>query len=290
MSDTLSGVYIEYEYITLVRVAQESGAIENMEIVPLDTMESHEKSVLEGLRQLKKSGTFIKGEPVHVAFQSEQTIFFQTELSPLVEDVHEAMSWELMNRTDLPLDQFTFVSIALGENRAMGVAQPISEVKRYTNLLKKVGLKPASLGLNLISIVNLMEVNYGAGKETILFHVSAPTSYVIYVKDGMLWDVRLIYGLDEAVTPDELVPQLIAALTDLKRSWNISDELLTKMSGSLISNVQVRTDLVKYLPNCYELNCFERIENQTGNDTDTIMKFNPIVSVAAGLAISEVAR
>lgn len=284
MSNTVSGIYIEYEYISFVRVDKDSGAIVTTENIPLDTMIPHEKSVAEGLKQLKIS--LKKGEPVYFSFQSAQTIIFQTEISPLVEDVHEALSWELLSRTDEELDKFSFVTLTLGDDRALGIAQPQEEIKKYLKLLKKVGVRPRGVSLNIIGLMNLMELNYGTGKETVLFHVSAPTSFIIYVRDGMLWDVRMIYGLDEAVTSEELVPSLMNGLAELKNIWNINDELLTKMSGALLSNQKIKRDLVQGLPNCYELNCFEKIPDETGNDENTNSRLNPVVSVAAGLALS----
>ncbi len=288
MSKSVGGIYIEYEYVTFVRVDAETGGITNTEIIALDTSSSPEKSVIEGLKELKDSKTFIKGEPVYFAFQSEQTISFQSELAPEVEDIHEALSWELLSRTDLPLNSFSFVTIPLGTDRALGMAQPQLEIKKNLKLLKKVGIKPAGLSLPVVSLVNLMEINYGVGKETVLFHVSAPTSFIIYVRDGMLWDVRMVYGIDETVSSEELVPLILSEFSQLKKRWSINNELLTKMSGSLITNAQIKAELVKALPNCYELNCFEKIENNTGNDLETILKFNPTVSVAAGLALSGV--
>ncbi len=290
MIDTVSGLYIEREYITLVRADQDTGGISNMEIVPLDTDVTYDKSVIEGLKQLKKSGSLLKGEKVFFAFQSEQSILFQTKLAPEVDDIHEAMSWELLNRTDQPLDSFTFVTLPLEESRAFGIAQDYSDVKKHLKYLKKVGIKPAGLSVPVVSLVNLLEMNYGAGKETILFNISAPCSSVIYIKDGVLWDVQMIYGLDESTSPKELVDMLLEELAELKRKWSVPAELLTRMTGSLITNAQMKAEIVKALPNCYELNCFELVKNNTGNDLNTISMYNPIVSIAAGLAVSGVAQ
>jgi len=289
MIDTVSGLYIEREYITLVRADRDTGGISNMEIVPLDTDTPYDQSIFEGLKQLKQSGSLIKGEPVHFSFQSEKTIFFQSELAPEVDDIHEAMSWELLNRTDQSLDSFTFVSLPLEDNRALGIAQDYSDVKKHIKLLKKVGIKPTSLSVPSVGLVNLLEANYGAGKETILFNISSPCSSVIYIKNGVLWDVHMIYGLDESTSPKELLSMLLEGLSELKCKWDVQDELLTRMTGSLVTNTAIKDEIEKALPNCYELNCFELVVNNTGNDMNTISMYNPIVSTAAGLAVSGVA-
>ncbi len=288
MKKSACGIYIESEYITLVRADRESGGITAVEVISLDSSLVHGKRILAGLKQLKASGSVKRGEPVWFAFQSEQSIFFQTQIDSNVEDIHESLSWELMCRTDESPEKFAFSAISLSEDRALGLAQRIEDVQKYTKLLAKIGIKPHALTIDVVALVNLLEKNYGGNKETILFYASAPVSSVIYVKDGLLWDVRMIYGIEESMTPSELVPLFLRARNELRDVWDIHDELLTKMTGSLVSNQQIRAELAKALPNCYELNCFEMVENKTGSDTEALSAYNPVVAVAAGLALSGV--
>lgn len=288
MKKNACGIYFESEYITLVRADRDSGGFTAVEVVPLDCSLVHEKRFSAGLKQLKASGSLVRGEPVWFAFQSEQSIFFQAELADQVEDIHEMLSWELMCRTDEPAENFSFSAVPLGENRALGFAQRTEDVQKYTKLLGKVGVKPQVLSVDVVALVNLLEKNYGENKETILFYASSPVSSVIYVRDGLLWDVRMIYGIEDTTTPAELIPLFLRARNELRDLWDIPDQLLTKMTGSLVSNHHIRAEMASLLPNCYELNCFEMVENKTGSDTNTLSAYNPVAAVAAGLALSGV--
>jgi len=288
MKKSATGIYIESEYISLVRADRESGGITTVEVIPLDNSLSEDKAIHDGLKQLKSSGAIKRGEPIWFAFQSEQSIFFQTEYSPEVADVHETLSWELTCRTDEPIENFSFSAVPLGDNRALGLAYRTSDVARYTKMLAKVGIKPKALSVDFVSLVNLLEANHGANKETILFFASVPSSSVIYVRDGKLWDIRMIYGIEESTTPDELVPLFLHARNELRERWDIHDELLTKMTGSLVANPQIRSELARALPNCYELNCFETVPNETGSDAEKLSAYTAVVAVAAGLALSGV--
>jgi len=288
MKKHVSGIYIESEYITFVQADRDSGAITAVEVIPLDNSLAGDKPVLSGLKELKSTGALKGGAPVWFAFQSEQALFFNTPVSPDVEDIHEALSWELTCRTDETPESFNFSAVSLSDNRALGFAYRSKDIVRYQKLLSKIGVKPKCLSVDTVSLVNLLEKNHGSKKETILFYASAPVSSVIYVKDGFLWDVRMIYGIEDSISADELVPQFLRARNELRELWDIHDELLTKMTGSLISNLQIRSELAKALPNCYELNCFENVGNETGIDEETLLKYNSIVSVATGLALSGV--
>jgi hypothetical protein len=287
MSNHIGGLYIEHEYITFVKVDDESGEIVSMEVIPLDTsFESHEESIIDGLKQLKESESLEKKGKINFAYQSEQCVYFRTIIDSEIEDIYEQMSWELMVRVDAPIESFTIGTIpSLDNSSAFAVAQPIKTNKKYLSYLKKIGVKPKILSNVVISLANLLEQNYGANQETVLFYVSAPTSYVIYIKGGELWDTRSLYAIEEGVTPHEIVPKLMIALNDLKKRWDINDHLLTKMTGSLISDPSMKAEIVKLLPNCYEVNCFERIKNGTGIDLETVASYNSIISVAAGLAL-----
>lgn len=288
MIKSASGIYIESQYITLVRANQETGGIEAIEVIPLDGTISAEKAQLTGLKQLKSSGSLKRGEPVSFAFQSEQSIFFQTSISPNAQDLHEALSWELTCRTDESPDKFAFSAVPLGDDHSLGLAYRDEDVQKYTKLLAKIGVKPQVLSVDVVALVNLLEKNYGGIKETILFYVAEPVSSVIYIKDGLLWDVRMIYGIDKSMSPADLVPQLLRSRNELRELWDIHDDLLTKMTGSLIANAQVRSELAKALPNCYELNCFESVANETGIEMADLTTYNPVIAVAAGLALSGV--
>jgi len=288
MKKSSCGIYIESEYITCVRADNQSGSILTVEVIPLDSSLPEEKSVLAGLKQLKSSGSLKRGEPVLFAFQSEQSLFFQTPISSDIDDLHEALSWELTCRTDESPSNFSFSAVPLNNGAALGFAYRSSDVNRYLKMLGKIGVKPKALSVDTVSLVNLLEKNYGANKETILFYASVPVSSVIYVKDGNLTDIRMIYGIEEQMTPSELVPLFLNARNELREVWDIHDELLTKMTGSLISNVQIRSELVKSLPNCYDLDCFEKVANETGTDTETLITYSPVIAVAMGLALSGV--
>ena len=284
MVKSVAGLYIEYEYITFVRVDEETNSVINMEIIPLDTELVLDKSILDGLKQLKKSGTLIKKEKIHVAYQSEENIFFNSQSNEYVEDLHEQLSWELMVRVDKDISKYSFASIPLDDNRGVGIATLVERDKKIVSLLKKIGITPASLGSNIVSLANVFDLNYDSRKDAVIFHLASKDSFLLYIKNGLPYDVVDMYGLTDS-NAEELTSILENNFNLFATKWNISSNIPKKVSGHLYNVYAIKEALGKKFENIDVLNSFERVKNETGTPNEIVSEYNPIITVATGLAL-----
>lgn len=284
MNKTVKGLYFQPDSITIVSADRQSGAFLDISRVILDPTVPPEERVILGLKHLKSTNMIKRSDFLSFSYQTEQMIYFQTKFDSSV-DEHEMLSWELTNRTDRNPSDFSFAIIPIDTDRAVGIAYPHIETDVYIKALKKVGFKASSLSPDFTAIVNLCEHAHGSTKDTIIFHAASPVSTAICIKEGRLWDVRMMYEIDPLISPADYSAILKQTMDELQQTWDIPNGILTKITGSMISDKTFKAELLRSMPNCYELNCLENCINETGLSDSELEEFNSYIAVAAGLTI-----
>jgi hypothetical protein len=284
MSDSVTGLYIGYEYITLARWLSNEKIVENITIQNLDTTLPYAKAVAEGFDELREHNALIKGEQVVLSFASKTSELFITDVDSLVEDTHEMLSWELMMRANAPLNKYSFSTAKLHDNRYVGYAVMQKEIKEYEKMLKKAKVKTVAIDSDIFAIVNLFEQMEGRGKSGVLLILDSGRTAIVAVEAGVISTIKFLSAVDETIDASDISSKLSSSIEELSNDYSIAIDGGIFVFGELLTDMQLRESLVSGIKNSKIMNLFNKISEKTGIDSDSLERYAPLVSVAVGLS------
>ncbi|MGM0443171.1 MAG: hypothetical protein ACQEQV_03195 [Fibrobacterota bacterium] len=281
------GLHFTSDYIVLARREGREPGVDSVSIQPLDESVSYEKALREGLDQLVEHQLLAPKEEVSLAFLSEGTHIFQTELPTGIDDIHEMMSWELMLRINDSVDNYLFDTVSVGLNRAVGIAVREEEVRFYMHLLKKRKIRLSAVDSDVIALFNLFDLNYDTASPAVLLMLDRQKVTFILVQNRSIYSVAQLPPFNAQRSTDDELHRLKEAVRIILKEYNYSKALPTYFCGDLLTDTALQDRVLATIPQSRMLNPFNRLSSGIGMDEATLDRFSPLIAVAVGLAQRE---
>lgn len=292
--NTISGISINYNYISIATADLDEGVILNMSIQPLDfDIEDVWERLDDGLTTLFEDMK-LKGENISVSLPAEHAIVKVFEADPLEEDYDEFLSWELSQQIVGNLEDYVYDYERLnipGENESNKfflTAYRKSAVDKVSQLIKSKKQHPLVVEPDAFSLINIFELNYrdNLADPALLVYSEVGNIKVILTKNGHFIDMQSKIIPEDGSWGEEL-KVLCDHILSVNNSVVQQGTLKVLYSGDDFSeeeNVNVVKDIY---PEAELLSPFNKIKNLSGWSDEDLQKYLPRLAVAVGLAIRD---
>lgn len=292
--NTISGISINSNYISLVTADLQEAIIQNMSIQPLDVdIEDSWERLEAGLTTLFDEAK-LKGENIAVSLPAEFAIIKVFDVDPQEEDLDEFLEWELSQQIVGNLEDYVFDYERLkipgeGEtNKFFVTAYRKNAVDKIVKLLKSKKQHPIIVEPDIFSLINIYELNYSEylADPTLIIFCELNTIKVVLTKDGHFIDLHTKTLEEESSFSDEL-KKLCDHILQINQEVIQQGPLKVVFSGDFFSEEENVNSLKELYPNSEILSPFNKIKDLSGWSDEYQQKYLPRLPIAVGLAIRD---
>lgn len=292
--NTISGISINSNYITIAKADQDEGVVLNMSIQPLDyDIDDLWERIGDGFTNLFDD-LKLKGENVAVSLPAEFAIIniFEADLDE--ENYDEFLNWELSQHIVGDVEDYAFdyerINIP-GENdsnKFFLTAYRKDSVDIVSRLLKGKKQHPVVVEPDAFSLINIFEMNYKdiLADPTLIVFSEVDSLKIILTKDGHYVDMHN-KKIEEGVSWSEELKKLCEHIIKMNSNTVQQGDLKVFYSGDDFSEEENVNTIKDLYDQAEILNPFNKIKNLSGWNEDDLQKYLPRLAIAVGLAVRD---